>query len=248
MKIVVAGATGTLGKHVADAVRTAGHEAVAISRASGSDLVTGSGLTETLRGADAVIDASATSSTSARKSVAFFTTVTRNLLAAEREAGVPHHVAISIIGAARINANYYAGKAAQEEILRSYSGGWSMLRTSQFHEFVRQILTAGKVGPVQVVPKMLSQPVAAREVAGELVTLATGRPQGLVPDFAGPRRELMADLVRRYLATTGVSRPVLQVPLPGAFGRGMRDGTLLPEPGTRAGRQTFGAWLADQAG
>ena len=248
MRIVVAGATGSLGTHVVAAVRAAGHEPVPISRNSGADLISGSGLEERLRGASAVIDASATSSTSAKGSTDFFTTVTRNLLSAEREAGVPHHVAISIVGAARVDANYYAGKAAQEQILQAEPSGWSLLRTTQFHEFVRQLVGQGKVGPLQVVPAMRSQPIAAAEVAAELVAIASGDPRGLVPELAGPREERMADLVRRHLAATGQRRPVLEVPLPGAWGRAMRNGSLLPSAGARRRGQTFDEWLATQAG
>ncbi|MEU1085042.1 SDR family oxidoreductase [Streptomyces sp. NPDC005908] len=249
MKIVVAGATGMLGSRVVDTVRAAGHEPVSLSRSTGTDLMTGFGLAEAMRGASAVIDASATSSTGARKSIDFFTTVTRNLLAAERAAGVPHHVAISIIGAVKVDANYYAGKTAQEEILTAaHEGGWSLLRTTQFHEFARQLVGHGRVGPLQVVPKMRSQPVAAAEVAAELVTIAAGEPRGLVPELAGPREERMSNLVRRYLAATGQRRPVIEVPIPGAWGRGMRDGSLLPDPGTRLGRQTYDEWLAGQVG
>lgn len=246
MKIVVAGATGSLGTQVVEAVRAAGHEPVSISRGSGADLLSGSGLTEALRGASAVIDASATSSTSTKESVEFFTTVTRNLLAAERAADVPHHVAISIIGAAKVNTNYYAGKAAQEAILRAEPGGWSLLRTTQFHEFARQLVGHGKLGPLQGVPKMRSQPIAATEVAAELVAIASGDPRGIEPDLAGPKEERMADLVRRYLAATAQRRPVIEVSIPGAWGRGMRDGSLLPKAGTRLGRQTFDEWLATQ--
>ncbi|RII20494.1 hypothetical protein DSC45_04640 [Streptomyces sp. YIM 130001] len=249
MRIVVAGATGMLGRHVVDAVHAAGHEPVSVSRGSGADLVTGAGLTEALRGASAVIDASATSSTSTKESVTFFTTVTQNLLSAERAAGVAHHVAISIIGAAEVDANYYAGKAAQEKTLTAvHRGGWSLLRTTQFHEFAKQLVGHGKAGPLQVVPKMRAQPIAVTEVATELVAVAAGEPRGVVPELAGPREERMADLVRRYLAATGRRRPVIEVSLPGAWGRGMRDGTLLPRAGTRLGRQTFDEWLAAQAG
>lgn len=246
MKIVVAGATGSLGTQVVEAVRAAGHEPVSISRETGADLISGAGLPEALRGASAVIDASATSSTSTKESVEFFTTVTRNLLAAERAAGVPHHVAISIIGAAKVNANYYAGKAAQEEILHAERGGWSLLRTTQFHEFARQLVAHGKLGPFQGVPKMRSQPIAAAEVAAELVAIASDDPRGIEPELAGPREERMADLVRRYLAATGQRRPVIELSISGAWGRGMRDGSLLPKPGTRLGRQTFDEWLTTQ--
>lgn len=244
MKIVVAGATGALGRHVVAAVRDAGCEPVPLSRSTGTDLVTGAGLVETLQGASAVIDASATSSTSTSASVDFFTTVTDNLLTAGRAAGVPHHVAISIIGAAQVRANYYAGKAAQEDLLRERDGGWSLLRTTHFHDFAKQLIGHGAVGPLQVVPTMRSQPIATSEVASELVAIATGAPQGVVPDLAGPREENMAGLVRRLLASEGRRRPVLQIPLPGAWGRGMRDGSLLPTPGTRRGEMTFAQWLA----
>lgn len=246
MRIVVAGATGSLGTQVVDAALAAGHEPVPVSRGSGADLMSGAGLPKALRGAAAVIDVSAPSSTATRASVSFFSTVTRNLLAAERAAGVPHHVTVSIIGAATVDAGYYAGKAAQEAILRAEPGGWSLLRTTQFHEFARQLVGHGKVGPFQAVPTMRSQPIAAAEVAAELVAMACGSPRGVVPDLAGPQEEGMADLVRRYLAATGRRRPVLELPIPGAWGRGMRDGSLVPEAGTRLGRQTFGEWLATQ--
>ncbi|SDE08752.1 SDR family oxidoreductase [Auraticoccus monumenti] len=248
MKIVVAGATGALGRQVVDAVRGAGHEPVPISRGSGVDLVTGKGLVDVLRGASAVIDASSRSTTSARVSTRFFGTVTRNLLAAERAAGVPHHVAISIVGARELDASYYAGKVAQEDIVQAHAGGWSLIRTTQFHEFAVQLLGRGRVGPFQVVPSMRSQPVAASEVARELVAIASGEPRGLEPDLAGPREEDVADLVRRYLAATSRTRAVIEVPLPGGWGSGMRDGTLLPGPGTRQGRQTFDEWLSRRTG
>jgi uncharacterized protein YbjT (DUF2867 family) len=248
MKIVVAGGTGTLGREVVNAIRLAGHEPVSISRSSGVDIVSGVSLARAIEGASAVIDASATTGTSTKDSRAFFGPVTRRLLAAEREAEVPHHVAISIIGAAKVNANYYAGKADQEMILHSEGGGaWSLLRTTQFHEFTRQLIGHGKIGPFQVVPRMRSQPIAAAEVARELVEIAIGAPRGLAPDLAGPREERMAELMRDYLPVAGRSAPVIEVPLPGAWGRGMRDGSLLPQPGTRLGQQTFAEWLSSQA-
>lgn len=246
MRIAVAGGTGTVGRHVIDAATAAGHSTVVLSRSAGFDLASGTDLVPVLRGVDAVIDVSDRSTTSVPQSVRFFTAVTRNLLAAGRRAGVAHHVALSIIGATPIDASYYAGKAAQERLLQAEPGGWSLLRTAQFHEFVPQTVRVGRLGTLQVVPTMRSQPVAAIEVAAELVALAEAGPSGNAPDLAGPREENMADLVRRYLAATGTTRPVLQVPLPGRFGRGMRDGSLLPAPGAHLGRTTFADWLADR--
>ena len=236
-----------LGRHVMEQARAQGHEPLSLSRASGVDLLTGVGLAATLAGVDAVIDASATTKTSTKASRHFFGTVTRNLRAAEREAGVRHHVAVSIIGAAQVAANYYAGKALQEEILAAEPSGWSVLRATQFHEFAVQLVGHGKVGPFQVVPAMRSQPVAAAEVAAELVTIAAGEPCGFAPDLAGPGEERMADLVRRYLEAIGQRRRVVEISVPGVWGRGMRDGSLLPSPAARRGRQTFGAWLTELA-
>lgn len=247
MRIVVAGATGALGTQVVAAVRAAGHDPISLSRSTGTDLLSGAGLEVALRGASAVIDASSTSDMSTKGSVEFFSTVTRNLLAAERAAGVGHHVAISIVGAAAVDANYYAGKAAQEATLQAEPDGWSLLRTTQFHEFAGQVAGHGRIGPLQVVPTMRSQPVSSAEVATELVEIATGAPRGLAPDLAGPQEERLADQVRRLQAVTGLRRPVLEFPLPGAWGRAMRDGTLLPSAAARRGRQTFAQWLATQS-
>jgi len=246
MRFVIAGATGQLGAHVVEAAAAAGHDTVGISRRSGVDLMTGARLADAVRGADAVIDVSSTASMKTRDSVEFFTTATNNLLNAEREAGVPHHVTISIIGAAEINANYYAGKKAQEDLLTARPEGRSLLRTTQFHGFVRQLIPAGRLGPLQVVPAMRSQPVSVAEVAAELVAIAAGEPVGIAPALAGPQEENMTDLVRKYLIAMGEKRAVCQVPLPGAWGRGMRNGTLLPRRGTRLGAQTFDEWLRAQ--
>ena len=248
MKIVVAGATGTLGRHVVTAISAAGHDPVPVSRSSGADLLRNEGLADLLQGASAVIDASSTNTVSTKVSLRFFDTVTRNLLTAERAAGVPHHVGVSIIGAAKLPAYYYAGKAVQENILMAAQGGWSLLRTTQFHEFAAQLAARGKVGPLQIVPSMRSQPIAAAEVAAELVEIALGEPRGLEPDLAGPHEESMTDMVRRYLAATGQRRPVVGVSLPGTWWRGMRDGSILPGPDAHLGRQTFAQWLADLRG
>ena len=243
MRIAVAGGTGIVGQHVVNALRAGGHEPVILTRSTGVDLVTGIGLPGSLDGVGAVVDVTSVATTSASKSVRFFRTVTTRLLAAEDAAGVPHHVALSIVGAAPIDAAYFAGKKVQEELVMASASGWTIVRATQFHEFARQILPLGAVGPLHVVPRMLSQPVAAAEVGAALARLATDAPAGLAVDLAGPRVERMADLVRRYLRASGRSRPVLEVPLPGAWGRGMRDGSLLPDPGAQLGTQTFDEWL-----
>jgi uncharacterized protein YbjT (DUF2867 family) len=247
MRIAVAGGTGTVGRFVVRAVRERGHEAVVLTRSSGVDLMGGEGLAAALDGADAVVDVTSTGSASARESVRFFGTVTRNLLAVERAAGVRHHVALSIVGAAAVAKGYYAGKKAQEDLVTAADVGWSLLRTTQFHEFAAQVLARTSLGPVTVVPTMRSQPVAAAEVGEALAEIALGAPRGIEDELGGPREENVADMARRYLAATGQRRRVLQVPLPGAWGRSMRDGSLLPGPDARRGSQTFAAWLAERA-
>lgn len=243
MRIAVAGGTGAIGRPFVEAADAAGHDTVVLARSTGVDLTTGKGLNQALRGADVVVDLAATMTTSTKTSVRFFTSVTRNLLAAERTSGVQHHVALSIIGATQIDSNYYAGKAAQERILDTQRSGWTLLRSTQVHEFAVQAVDPGHIGPVQIVAGMRCQPVGSTEVAQRLLQLAVAGPQGRVTDLAGPREERMVDLVRKYLTVTGQSRPVLELPFPGPWGRGMRDGTLLPPPGADIAQQTFDQWL-----
>jgi uncharacterized protein YbjT (DUF2867 family) len=244
MRIAVAGGTGIVGRHVVESLAAAGHEPVVLTRSTGIDLVGGAGLDTALAGVDAVVDVAATATSSEKESVAFFGTVTRNLLAAEARAGVPHHVALSIIGAAASGAGYYAGKKLQEELVSASTAGWTILRAAQFHEFVTQVIPQGHLGPLQLVPAMRSQPIAAAEVGAALAEIAVGAPRGLDADLAGPREERMSAMVRRYLAATGIRRPVLEIAPPGAWWRSLRDGSLLPGPTARLGHQTFDDWLA----
>lgn len=248
MRIAVAGGTGVVGRFVVEAVRAAGHTPVVLARSTGVDLTTGAGLDQALEGADAVVDVSNVTTTSRARAVAFFEAATGNLLAAEAEAGVAHHVALSIVGVDRVGLGYYHGKLAQEAlVLRGGSGGvpGSVLRATQFHEFAAQMLERG--GPFALAPRMLTQPVAAREVAAALVGLAAGEPVGLAPDLAGPEQQQMSDMVRRLLRARGERRLLIPVRFPGAVGRAMVHGGLLPTgPGPR-GLGTFDEWLAADA-
>lgn len=183
MKIAVAGATGAVGRHVVDVVREHGHEAVLLSRAEGVDLVSGAGLD--LSGVDAVIDVASTSTQSREESRAFFGAVTRTLQAAELAAGVRHHVSLGIVGSSDAPYAYYAGKALQEQLVEGGEVPWTILRATQFHEFASQIHGSITAGPFILVPKMVSQPVAAREVAERLVQLAEGAPRDACPTSRG---------------------------------------------------------------
>lgn len=244
LRIAVVGGTGVVGRPTVTAARAAGHDVLALSRSSGVDVTTGAGLDAALEGVDVVIDVSNVKATGAKASVRFFEAATRTLLDAEQRAGVEHHVALSIVGAAAAPAAYYAGKAAQERVLQARPGGWTVLRATQFHEFAHQVLDAARLGSWHLVPTMLAQPIAAAEVGAALVRAAERGPRGVLPDLAGPREERIADLARRYLAATGSRDHVVELPLPGPWGRSMRDGTLLPGPDAVLGVQTFDQWLA----
>ncbi|MBN9607432.1 MAG: NAD(P)H-binding protein [Actinomycetales bacterium] len=250
--LAVAGATGTLGRHVVELATARGHSVVPLSRASGHDLMSGSGLASALEGADAVIDVTSTSTLKPAEAVAFFRTATENLLAAERAAGVAHHVAVSIVGIDAATGGYYAGKLAQEAALAGAPAdgpGWSLLRAAQFHEFPEQLMTQTSFGPIVYAPTALIRPVAAAEVAEALVDLAEGDPVGRARDLVGPHDERLADLMRRVLrhrAATGTGRRrlVVEAPLPGDQGRVFRSGSLRGGPEARHGRVSFEEWLA----
>jgi uncharacterized protein YbjT (DUF2867 family) len=245
MRIAVAGGTGLVGRYVVAELRAAGHEPVVLTRSAGTDVITGHGLDAALDGTEALIDVTNTTKLSGRKSVAFFTAGTRNLLAAGQRAGVKHHVLLSIVGVGRpgMNSGYNAGKVAQEALVRGSRAPASIMRATQFHQFIPELLDRIP-GPVLLVPRMRIQPVAAYEVAAVLAALAAGPPAGLAPEMAGPEPVELADLARQLSQARGSRRPVLRVPVPGAAGRAMASGAMLPSgPGLR-GTQTFTDWLA----
>ncbi|MBX3067143.1 MAG: SDR family oxidoreductase [Cryobacterium sp.] len=244
MKLAIAGATGTVGKHVARIATERGHTVVPLSRSNGIDLETGVGLPEALKGVDAVIDVCGTSAANETQAIEFFKISSRNLLKAEKDAGVAHHVTLSIVGIDKINSGYYAGKVAQEETVKSGEVAWSILRATQFHEFAVQML-ALSAGPIAIVPKAITQPIAAAEVAAALVDLAEKKPAGRVNDLGGPKVEDLGSMAKRYLAANGQKRWVLALPLPGKFFKGLRDGSILPDASATLGKQTFENWLKD---
>ena len=253
MRIAVAGGTGVVGRYAVEAAQEAGHDVVVLARSRGVDVLTGAGLDEALDGAlggvDAVIDASNSGPTlSAKKATAFFETATRNLLDAERRAGVGHHVALSIVGIDDIDASYYAGKLAQERSVAAGPVPFTIARAGQFHEFAGQVMS-GMRGPVALVPKLLMRPVAAREVGAHLVRVAEGGPVERTRDLVGPRDEVLVDVARRQLAFEGRRRAVLEVRLPGTYGRGLASGVLRGDAGALQGRISFDEWLrsADHA-
>jgi uncharacterized protein YbjT (DUF2867 family) len=242
MKVAVAGGTGKTGRKVVDHLRNQGHRPVILARAHGVDLLQNTGLDAALDGVEAIIDVTDFATMNATKARASFGAATTNLLAAAERAGVRHHVALSIIGIDRATTGYYQGKLRQEEMVKAGPVPWTILRAAQFHEFAGQVL-AQVPGPVALVPKMRSQPIAVDEVAAHLAGLAAGEPQHMAPELAGPRVESVVDMARQLIRRRAEHRLVIPLRLPGAAGKAMATGALLPtEPGPR-GRQTFAEWL-----
>jgi uncharacterized protein YbjT (DUF2867 family) len=244
MRLAAAGGTGVVGRHVVEMARQRGHDVVVLARSAGVDLTTGDGLAARLAGVDAVIDTTGVRTQRRAKAEAFFGGVTRHLLDAEASAGVGHHVVLSIVGIDEVPLGYYQGKRLQERLVAEGAVPWSILRATQFHEFAEQVLHFARVGPFSLVPRMLSRPIAAAEVAGALVDLAEGGPAGRAPDLGGPERLEMVDLSRRVSTARGLGRRVVPVRMPGAAGRGLRSGALVPAADGPRGRQTFAEWLA----
>lgn len=244
MRIAVAGGTGTVGAHAVRAARARGHEVILLTRSHGVDLTTGAGLAERLLGVHAVIDATNVHTASARASIAYFTAATTNLLAAERHAGVGHHVALSIVGVDRAPVGYYAGKSAQETLVAAGPVPWSIVRTTQFHEFAAQMYATAAIGPMHLAPRMRTRPIAAAETGARLVEVAEAPPCGRARDVAGPREESLVEMIRAYARARGSHALIPAISLPGAFGRAQRDGSLLPGSDADIGSQTFAEWVA----
>ncbi|MFF7598044.1 SDR family oxidoreductase [Streptomyces mirabilis] len=242
MRVAVAGGTGLVGRHVVEELKAAGHHSVVLARSTGVDLVTGTGLDGALAGVDAIVDVTNVTTTSGKKAVAFFDRVAHTLQDAGEQAGVRHHVLLSIVGIDRVGLGYYQGKLHQESVLKSGRTPWTVLRATQFHEFAQQTLDRVP-GPLAVVPRMRTQPVAAREVAHRLVRLVSAPAQGMAPELAGPRVEQLVDMTGRLLRARHQRRLLLPVKIPGATGTAMTGDGLLPAgPGPR-GSQTFDEWL-----
>ena len=242
VRIAVAGATGVVGRHVVAELGRRGHEAVPLARSQGVDVMHLDGLADHLAGVDAVIDTLGITTTRRKPATDFFTTTSRNLLEAERAAGVTRHVLLSIVGIDNSGFGYYRAKVAQEDAARTVDPSVTILRATQFHEFAGQMLERAKAGPVVVVPRMRSATVAAAEVAAALVDLAEHPHEGTV-EMGGPEEHDMPDLVRQVAEARHERARVIAVKLPGAAGKAMTDGSLIPKDPWRLGTQTFDDWL-----
>jgi uncharacterized protein YbjT (DUF2867 family) len=248
MRIVVIGGSGRIGSGVVAKLAEAGHEAVAASPATGVDTLTGAGVAEVLKDTAVVVDVSNSPSFADDDVLDFFRTSTSTLLAAERDAGVGHHVAVSIVGADRMtDSGYMRAKVAQEELIRDGDVPWSVLRSTQFFEFLGGIVAGGADGDVVRLSDALMQPVAADDVVENLAEVATGAPLVGMVELGGPEALPIAELGRRWLRNRGDEREVVVDHLVGYFGAIVDDTSLVPGEDARIGRITFADWLATPA-
>ncbi|MFT4245974.1 MAG: NAD(P)H-binding protein [Micrococcaceae bacterium] len=239
MKIAVAGGTGVVGKYVVELANAAGYEVLSLSRSQGVDLTNDTNIN--LSGVDAVIDVSGTKTISSQKAKTFFEKTTSNLLKAEAAAGVKHHIALSIVGASKAPYGYYAGKALQEELVAKGEIPWSILCTTQFFEFAEQNLV--NIGNFKIIPKMVSQPIAAQTVAKQLLKLVEAGPQRDIATIAGLEQMKMAKVLDSIAKVKAKSFKIIEMPLPNRFGKALFDGSILPDQETVLIRPALDEWL-----
>jgi uncharacterized protein YbjT (DUF2867 family) len=247
MKVVVAGGTGQVGRQLIRLLTAEGHEATAASRSNGIDTVTGAGLAEALAGAHAVVDVTNAPVRGNDEVLAFFTTSTRNLLEAGRAAGVRHHLALTIVSAERNpGSSYQRAKVAQEDLIVASGVPYTIVRATQFYSFLATIADAATVDGAVHAPAAAFQPVAVEDVAATLAEYAVGAPADAIVDLAGPEKQPMTEVLRRFLDATGDHRKVIEDPAATYFGAPLTDESLVPTGNhtERIGALSFADWLA----
>jgi len=244
MKIVVIGGSGLIGTKVVNRLRQNGHEVMAASPKSGVDTITGEGLAEALAGARVVVDVANSPSFEDKAVLAFFETSGRNLLAAEAIAGVGHHVALSVVGTDRLPENgYFRAKVAQENLIRAAGIPYTVVRATQFFEFMDGIAQSGAVGQTVRLSPALMQPIASDDVADTVADVALGAPLNGMVEIAGPERLPLDELVGRLLNAKRDPRQVVADIHARYFGAELNDRSLVPGDNPRIGPTRFQDWL-----
>ena len=248
MKIVVIGGSGLIGSKLVIKLREQGHEALAASPNSGVNTITGEGLAEALKGASVVVDVSNAPSWEDAAVLQFFETSTRNLLTSETTAGVGHHVALSVVGTDRLLASgYLRAKFAQENLIKASSIPYSIVRATQFFEFVKGIADFSTEGNKVRMPTALIQPMAADDVASAVARVATGSPLNGTVEVGGPEKFPLDELVRQALAAWKDPREVVADPQAPYYGVEVSQNTLVPDADARLAETRFADWLKTPA-
>jgi uncharacterized protein YbjT (DUF2867 family) len=244
MKIVVIGGTGLIGSKTVPILRQAGHEVVAASPNSGVNTITGEGLAKAVAGAEVVVDLANSPSFEDKAVLEFFQTSGRNLQAAEAAAGVRHHVALSIVGTDRTPDNgYFRAKVAQEKLIEASGIPYTIIRSTQFLEFLKGIADSSMAGDKARVSPGLFQPIAADDVAAMVADVATGPPRNGIVEIAGPERAPFNEIVARYLKAVGDHRQVVRDTEARYFGGRVEEHSLVPLGEARLGRIGLDEWL-----
>jgi len=245
MRVVVIGGTGLIGSKLVVALADKGCDVVAASPRSGVDSLTGEGLAEAVKGADVVVDVTNTPSFEAAAVMAFFETSTANLLEAELEAGVSHHVALSIVGTERLSeGGYFRGKLAQENLIKDSAVPYTIVRATQFFEFIDGIAERATQANTVHLPPVFFQPIAADEVVAFLAGTSVEPPVNGVIEIAGPLPHRLDEVVREYLDLRGDPREVVTDPTARYSGVGLGERTLLPDDGATLGVIRLEDWLS----
>jgi len=243
MKIVVIGGTGLIGSKTVAILRQGGHDVVAASPNTGVNTITGQGLKEAMAGAQAIIDLANSPSFEDRAVLEFFTTSEGNLLPAETAAGVRHHVALSIVGTDRSDNGYFRAKVAQEKLIETSGIPYTIIRSTQFLEFLGAIAASGADGNIVRISPGLFQPIAADDVAAIVAEVALAAPRNGVVEIAGPERAPFNEVVARYLKAIGDPRVVVSDPEARYFGGRVEERSLVPLGEARLGRIGFDEWV-----
>ena len=244
MKIMVIGGTGLIGSKVVEKLKQKGHEAIAAAPNTGVNTITGEGLKEAMAGAQVVIDLENSPSFEDKAVLEFFETAGRNLLAAETAAGVRHHVALSIVGTDRSDNGYFRAKVAQEKLIETSGIPYTIIRSTQFLEFLGGIAASSADGNIVKLSPGLFQPIAADDVAAIVADVALAAPRNGIIDIAGPERAPFNEFVARYLKALGDPREVVRDPEARYFGGRVEERSLVPLGEARLGRIAFDEWLS----
>jgi uncharacterized protein YbjT (DUF2867 family) len=246
MKIVVIGGSGLIGSRLVSTLRSKGHEVLAASPDSGVNTITGEGLDSALAGAQVVVDVANSPSFEDAAVLKFFQTSGTNLLAAEKRAGVKHHVALSIVGTDRLrDSGYLRAKLVQEDLIERSGVPYSILRSTQFFEFIGRIAPATQNGEGVRISSALFQPILSADVVATLADVTLGPPLNGTVEVGGPEKFRMDDLVRRVLRANGDQREVIGDAHARYFGAELNDQSLVAGPGARLGVKRFEEWFKD---